>query len=173
MGSVISVHCGSRFRETPGFLWIYYVVCCLCNVETSQKNTSLKFFSPYSLTIGECDQCTLWIHFERDPRILVNILCVVQAILRPSKNHFLKIAQPLRKMPCNFLVPSKNISPKLFGPWKINVSGHWPEGNVINVHPGSNFRGVPRFWWIYHMVCSMSNVEFLFTALGVFASWKI
>ena len=86
--------------------------------------------------------------------------------MRPSKNHFLKIAQPLRKMPCNFLVPSKNISPKLFGPWKINVSGHWPEGNVINVHPGSNFRGVPRFWWIYHMVCSMSNVEFFFTALG-------
>ena len=46
---MISVHCGSSFRETHRFLWIYYVLCCLCNVGSSQKNTSPKIFSAYLL----------------------------------------------------------------------------------------------------------------------------
>ena len=51
------------------------IVCSVSNVEAYKKNNSLKFF--YSLSTSSDQwvlcQCALWIAFERDPQILVNL----------------------------------------------------------------------------------------------------
>ena len=115
MGSVISVHCGSSFRETQDF-YEFVMWCVVCAMWSPLRKTPLqKNCSPYSLTIGECDQCTLWILFERDPPILINILCVVLAILRPISKTSLQTCLAPEKIPLQKKsAPEKNLSLKFF-----------------------------------------------------------